>query len=513
MRLKEIQFRLLTLLAIALFFVLPAKSQVNIGKDSIPHDFSILELSTDILKGGLRLPQLSDGDRDALPLDQLTDALGLVIYNTTSECLEFWNGEKWVSLCASSFKVDPKSLNFAYNESGSVKSKTVTVTTTSPTWSFSVTGVNAGDFAVIQSGNTLDVYPLTWNYGDEQRTATITVTSGSFTETVEVTQEPYEAAINEVSSAPLLYVDDNGKLQLGRWGIEIDRDHLLNFKFGSVIGFIIPSSASIAPGTSIWEGVDNIKFNPSNVATNEYLNQFDETDPNNSQYNNIPYYDVSLKSTYPTNTNISLPGYHNGVNVLKGLGDPCKLVGYTGAEIAAMTSAQIDAIKSSWRMPTKIEDIDFVGASHTDFDEYIPNPPNYATKSIPEDATHHFWGGPPPTGNVSDINSGEYKFGGGWFEITSGNRNTDANKFLPVVGYRAGGSNAGLSRFQGTHGFFWSSTSFFDGDYSQYVYGFALSVDAPNLGYTGNPAHTYPVSFNFSFYGFPIRCVPNTPTP
>jgi len=92
---------------IILFFALPAKAQVTIGKDAIPHSFSLLELRADKVNGGLRLPQLTTDQITAIgatllgnPSDAL-DAKGLVVYDTSLDCLDFWNGATWISLCAS----------------------------------------------------------------------------------------------------------------------------------------------------------------------------------------------------------------------------------------------------------------------------------------------------------------------------------------------------------------------------------------------------------------------------
>jgi len=64
-----------------------------------------MELITKNHDGGLRLPLLSTDERDNLKLKDLVDpeaqaAKGLVIYNTTTNCLEFWNGETWISMCS-----------------------------------------------------------------------------------------------------------------------------------------------------------------------------------------------------------------------------------------------------------------------------------------------------------------------------------------------------------------------------------------------------------------------------
>jgi len=95
--------RLSTLLLTALFITLPVRSQVLIGENKNPQSFSILEISTVLQKGGLRLPQLTNTERNVLAVSA-TDVLsrGLIIFNTDTHCIEFWNGTKWVSLCQTS---------------------------------------------------------------------------------------------------------------------------------------------------------------------------------------------------------------------------------------------------------------------------------------------------------------------------------------------------------------------------------------------------------------------------
>jgi len=101
---------------VTLLFVSPAKAQVNVGSKNPPQSFSILELTTTNEKeGGLRLPQLKTSERLALN-SQLTGddaARGLVVFDTDLNCLEFWNGDKWISLCSDIIPppVDPSTLN------------------------------------------------------------------------------------------------------------------------------------------------------------------------------------------------------------------------------------------------------------------------------------------------------------------------------------------------------------------------------------------------------------------
>jgi len=91
---------------IILFFALPTKAQVTIGKDAIPHSFSLLELRADKAEGGLRLPQLTTDQITAIKatlLGNSNDALeakGLVVCDITLDCMNFWNGATWISLCS-----------------------------------------------------------------------------------------------------------------------------------------------------------------------------------------------------------------------------------------------------------------------------------------------------------------------------------------------------------------------------------------------------------------------------
>ena len=92
---------LFTVAVLVLLFTLPVKAQTNIGNLDPPTQFSILELNAS--NKGLRLPQLSTYQRDLISNTWNADQLfeGLVIYNLNTHCLEFWNGNKWISLCSS----------------------------------------------------------------------------------------------------------------------------------------------------------------------------------------------------------------------------------------------------------------------------------------------------------------------------------------------------------------------------------------------------------------------------
>ena len=86
-------------------FSMKMNAQVTIGDDTDPASFSLLELTTSKQDGGLRLPQLSTSERnslnDALKAN-IAQSIGLVIYNKDTKCQEYWNGNKWISLCLGS---------------------------------------------------------------------------------------------------------------------------------------------------------------------------------------------------------------------------------------------------------------------------------------------------------------------------------------------------------------------------------------------------------------------------
>ena len=88
-----------------MFFVwLGANAQVTIGSSNPPSDFSLLDLDASVNARALHLPRLTSSERDALVSSSSTQpdqglAVGLMIYNTDNNCLEFWNGIQWISFC------------------------------------------------------------------------------------------------------------------------------------------------------------------------------------------------------------------------------------------------------------------------------------------------------------------------------------------------------------------------------------------------------------------------------
>ena len=91
--------RLIQVTLLGLFFLSSTSvvAQVTIGDDVAPKQYSVLELSTENVKGGLLMPQLFASERDAIVLDEFAN--GLVIYNKDENCLNYYNGSRWRSFC------------------------------------------------------------------------------------------------------------------------------------------------------------------------------------------------------------------------------------------------------------------------------------------------------------------------------------------------------------------------------------------------------------------------------
>ena len=101
---KKIFFLTILSAFFLVFFVGKLSAQVTIGADVAPKPFSVLELMGQYetgVYGGLRLPQLTTAERDAISGLSAPEAKGLTIFNTTTNCMEYWNGTEWKSLCDS----------------------------------------------------------------------------------------------------------------------------------------------------------------------------------------------------------------------------------------------------------------------------------------------------------------------------------------------------------------------------------------------------------------------------
>jgi hypothetical protein len=70
-------------------------SQVTIGSDATPPNYSLLELDATVTKGGMHLPKINSTERDALTTILNVNAQGLLIWNTDAGKLQIWLGSGW----------------------------------------------------------------------------------------------------------------------------------------------------------------------------------------------------------------------------------------------------------------------------------------------------------------------------------------------------------------------------------------------------------------------------------
>ena len=68
--------------------------RIGIGTNS-PNSNAALEISS--TNQGFLPPRLTTAQRDAIPA--ATKPAGLMVYNTTTNCMDFWNSSAWVSMC------------------------------------------------------------------------------------------------------------------------------------------------------------------------------------------------------------------------------------------------------------------------------------------------------------------------------------------------------------------------------------------------------------------------------
>ena len=85
-------------------------AQVTIGSARPPAPYALLELDASIIQGGLRLPQLNAERATEIKAsveavlrsrneEEILRTEGLTFFNTSTECIEVWNGHDWYVLC------------------------------------------------------------------------------------------------------------------------------------------------------------------------------------------------------------------------------------------------------------------------------------------------------------------------------------------------------------------------------------------------------------------------------
>jgi hypothetical protein len=303
----------------------------------------------------------------------------------------------------------------------------------------------------------------TYNHVEERKTDLSLAADGN----------PPVAAVHVIQTADggagdLLYFDGD-VLRVSRWnsGHHINKENLAFFKFGSVVGFT---------------GV-NVKW--SDALSNGEL-KFNVTGKDYTDYPQIP--DYSKWNNADSKLEVSHNDYHNGENVKRGLGDPCRLVGLTAAQIRNMTEAQIDAHESGWRLPTIQEYLLFVRGTNEELGIY-------------DNTVYGFW----TDANNSPNPLTGTKLPGGWFPLNKASTvvNTEHGTLGPSAGSRLGHTGE-ISYINNFEGFFWSSTPEAEGANKTW-WGYALRIksNGPKQGETDVWVKISVLSGN----GYPVRCV------
>lgn len=81
------------LLLISVLVCATINAQVTIGSTNVPASFSVLQLDGTI--GGFRLPQVSESDRNTKINVSSDLARGLMVFNTDTKQVDYWDGSSW----------------------------------------------------------------------------------------------------------------------------------------------------------------------------------------------------------------------------------------------------------------------------------------------------------------------------------------------------------------------------------------------------------------------------------
>ena len=92
-------------------------AQVTMGSQKPPETFSVLEMVSNH-HNGMRLPQMTTEERDIMANDAFkanVESQGLQIFNTTTYCIDTWNGYAWISACGPNLVPSPPSIELNTN--------------------------------------------------------------------------------------------------------------------------------------------------------------------------------------------------------------------------------------------------------------------------------------------------------------------------------------------------------------------------------------------------------------
>ena len=190
------------LLAAIIFVPFTTNAQVTIGSGRAPSEWSLLYLDATEQPKALHLPRMTTDERNALvaPVPEGGERRelerGLMIFNTSNNCLEFWSGTHWISLCVDALpwlEVNPGDYTFPTEGS----TRIFNVDTSASTWT--VHWINADG---TPAASEPDGFTLVYNIANNRftvtaasnqggvRTGTIRVEAGLLYEEIDIIQLP-----------------------------------------------------------------------------------------------------------------------------------------------------------------------------------------------------------------------------------------------------------------------------------------------------------------------------------
>ena len=241
------------------------------------------------------------------------------------------------------------------------------------------------------------------------------------------------------SADRITWDDLNGKYVITR----DPTDAGLYFKFGSVVGLFNDVDPSTGEGRTLTlpGQTDNsyVGFvGPRDVAWHPFASDFSSWIDTPGGPQGVPAYE---STDYPTHQYVTPEnGYHTVANVIKGKGDPCRLVGMDLNKIKTYpgTLTYTDIDNGIWRLPTFQENIWFTEKSD-----------NVSTSL-------HFWdlaGGAFPSPFGPGVAGGEFPARPNTTIFSEGRK----SRFLPAAGCREDQIGDVSRVFQGTFGYYWSN--------------------------------------------------------
>jgi hypothetical protein len=272
-----------------------------------------------------------------------------------------------------------------------------------------------------------------------------------------------EMWLKRLADGQVLYFGNDGKLSVANWdNSTVTMRNLAFFKFGSVIGF-----DNYYPVDTKWPADGSaIHFNPTKLVHGTDITAYAPVNYNTATSNALPYIPGYVKADYDANRrDISASDYATVANLKAGKGDPCKLIGYTGAQLAAMSDSELQAVldNAAYRLPTRDENRLFTGIDNTSY-------------------TAHW-----TAGDGSLANPGVAKLPAVATDVPVGIYTLPESGWYSGIGYAAPLFNQGL---------FWSSSLH---EYEPTIYGSFMNVTSIVVHPTSG--------FQYSM-GCAIRCVP-----